>query len=146
MRVCEIQTGERRGEANKRNEPKCSLIHSVDRSTSTNSGCVYFASCARMGYHIIILSTGTKTGFQPNKPLNIYKWHSILKTELEIRAVGTDVSRRTSWRAPEDPEGGKTWKSIRTIYGLNCWLLKSNRKSDRSYIEIIYFWMKLGAS
>jgi hypothetical protein len=34
MRVCEIQIGARRGEANKRNEPKCSLIDSVDLSTT----------------------------------------------------------------------------------------------------------------
>jgi hypothetical protein len=35
MRTCEIQIGERRGEANKRSEPKCSLIYAVDRNTST---------------------------------------------------------------------------------------------------------------
>jgi hypothetical protein len=37
MCVCEIQTGERRGEANKRNEPKCILIYSVDRSTTNTT-------------------------------------------------------------------------------------------------------------
>jgi hypothetical protein len=35
MRVCEIQIGQRRGEANKHNEPKCSLIYSIDRSCSS---------------------------------------------------------------------------------------------------------------
>jgi hypothetical protein len=36
MRVCDIQIGERRGEANKRNAPRCSLMYSVDRTSSTS--------------------------------------------------------------------------------------------------------------
>jgi uncharacterized NAD(P)/FAD-binding protein YdhS len=42
------------------------------------------------------------------KTVTIYKRHQIAITELEFGAVGTDVSRRTSWWAREDPGRART--------------------------------------
>jgi hypothetical protein len=38
-----------------------------------------------------------ETGFVNKTMLTVYKRHQNLITELEIGAVGTDCSRRTSW-------------------------------------------------
>jgi hypothetical protein len=54
-----------------------------------------------------------KTVFVNKKPLTIYKWHQMI-TELEIGAVGTDFSRRTSWWAREVPGRANKWKSMKT--------------------------------
>jgi hypothetical protein len=51
-------------------------------------------------------SRGQELSFvQETKPLTIYEWHQIVIIELEIGAVGTDFSRRTSWWAREPWKG-----------------------------------------
>jgi hypothetical protein len=40
--------------------------------------------------------------------LNMYKRHQIVIDELEIRSIGTDFSRQTSWWAREDPGRART--------------------------------------
>jgi hypothetical protein len=69
--------------------------------------------------------------------------HQIAITELEIGAVGTDFSRRTSWWAREDLERARTWKSMKNGYLFEMY---TNSKNDQQCTEIKYFWTKLGAS
>jgi hypothetical protein len=52
----------------------------------------------------------------------------MLIDELEIAAVGTDVSRRTSWWAREDPGRARTWKSMKNKHVLEMY---KNTKNDQ---------------
>jgi hypothetical protein len=56
----------------------------------------------------------SKNWFVQQKPLNIYKWHQILITELEHGAVGTDFSKRTSW--PEKGQNMEVNEKQRNVY------------------------------
>jgi hypothetical protein len=64
--------------------------------------------------------------------------------ELEIGAVGTDFSRRTSWWAREDTVRASTWKSMKTCLKTNTFDKFPNRQSEETCIKIMYFWMNLG--
>jgi hypothetical protein len=57
-------------------------------------------------------SSGRELQFVQEKPLTINKRHQIVMTELEIGAVGSDFSSRTSWWARENPGRARTWKSM----------------------------------
>jgi hypothetical protein len=77
------------------------------------------------------------------KSLTKYKRHQIVITELEIGAVGTDFSRRTPWWAREDPGRARTWKSMKNKH---LFKMYTNTENDHKCTDLIYFWMKLGAS
>jgi hypothetical protein len=57
---------------------------------------------------------------QGKRSLTIDKRHQIGITELEIEAVGTDFSRRTSWWTREDPEGPECENQRKTNTCLTC--------------------------
>jgi hypothetical protein len=77
------------------------------------------------------------------KPLTIYKQHQIATDELEIGAIGTDFSWRTSWWARENLGRSRTWKSMKNIHFSEIY---TNERRNQHLIKIIDFWMKLGAS
>jgi hypothetical protein len=65
--------------------------------------------------------------FSWKKPLTICKRHRIVINKLEIGAVGTDFSRRTSWW----PGRARTWKSMQTCTFLKC---RHMQKKNQNYI------------
>jgi hypothetical protein len=71
--------------------------------------------------------------FQEQKPLTMYERHQIVICELEIWAVGTDFSRRTSRWAREDPGRARTWKSMRNPHSLKCIQLQQITNNDQNH-------------
>jgi hypothetical protein len=69
--------------------------------------------------------------------------NQIVIAELEISAVGTDFSRRTSWWARENPGRARTWKSMKNKHFSEMY---TNAANYQQLMKIIDFWMKLGAS
>jgi hypothetical protein len=69
---------------------------------------VYFMLRARKGCHNIMLPTERTSCSTTNtfEHMYIYKWNQMLIAELEIGAVGTEFSRRTSWSEREDDARG----------------------------------------
>jgi hypothetical protein len=67
----------------------------------------------------------------------------MLITELEVGAIGTDFSWRTSWRAREDLRRARTRK---TQKNKDVSEMYTNLKHDQMFVEFIYFCTKLVAS
>jgi hypothetical protein len=78
--------------------------------------------CMRTGLVTLMfvqeISGGKNCRFSKKKPLTVYKRHQIVITELKIKAVGIDFSRRTSRWAREDPRRARTWKSMKNMQKL----------------------------
>jgi hypothetical protein len=90
--------------------------------------CLWFCSKKCMGARSACLPR--------KKPLTIYKLHQIVITELEIGAVGTDCSRRTSWRAREDPERARTWKSMKNMHVSEMYThAKSDQNTNHMFLD-----------
>jgi hypothetical protein len=67
--------------------------------------------------------------------VTIHKRHQIVKiAELEIGAVGTDFSRRTSWRAREDLGRARTWKSMNNVHFSEMGTNAKITKIDQNHI------------
>jgi hypothetical protein len=84
------------------------------------------------------MSWGKNCFLSTKKPLTIYKRHQVVIDALEIGAVGTDFSKRTSWWARQDPGGAKTWKSIEkrsTFWNVYKYKRKMTNNVSKSYIS-----------
>jgi hypothetical protein len=75
-----------------------------------------------------------KTGLFNNKPLTIYKPHQMLIAELEIEAVGTEFSKRTSWGTCEDLRRARTWKFMKNMNFSDMYKNQTNAKTCRIHI------------
>jgi hypothetical protein len=60
-------------------------------------------------------------------PGTMYKRHQIVINELEIGAVGTNFSWRTSWWAREDPAKARTCKSMNTEHVFEMYTIASDQ-------------------
>jgi hypothetical protein len=79
---------------------------------------------------------GARIRFSRKKRLTTYKRHQLVITELEIGAVGTDFSRRTSWWEREDPGRARTWKSMKNMNFSEMYThAKKNTNGSKSYIS-----------
>jgi hypothetical protein len=74
--------------------------------------------------------------FSKKKPLTTYERYQIVIDELEIGAVGTDFSRRTSGWAREDPGRVRTWRSMKNMHFSEMY---TNATSNHKSIQIKYF-------
>jgi hypothetical protein len=81
--------------------PACNIIQEGILSRNHLSRKVY-ANWSGFLRFVQESSGGKNCLFFKKNRLTIYKRHQIVISELEIGAVGTDVSRRTPWRARED--------------------------------------------
>jgi hypothetical protein len=80
---------------------------------------------------------GARTAcFPRKKPLTTYERYQIVIDELEIGAVGTDFSRRTSGWAREDPGRVRTWRSMKNMHFSEMY---TNATSNHKSIQIKYF-------
>jgi hypothetical protein len=92
--------------------PPIRYIYRKELSQETLSRKVYANWSCFFGFCPRIFWGRELSVFQEKTIDHIQKQHRLVITELEIGAVGTDFSRRTSWRAREDPGRARTWKSM----------------------------------
>jgi hypothetical protein len=67
------------------------------------------------------------------KHLTIYNRHQIVIHELELGAVCTDFSKRTSWRARENPGRARTWKSMKNMHFSEMYI-SAKPKIDQNHL------------
>jgi hypothetical protein len=100
----------RRRQANKQRRRRTTHTRGNSLKKSFDKKC----ACETVCLLILRYSWGQELSFVNGKTLTIYKWHQIVINELEIGAVCTDFSRRTSWWARENSGRARTWRSMKT--------------------------------